>query len=64
MIEVRCQKCHKFLFEASPETVGTIVITCPRCKGEKNPEARRTIRLPFAGPPRREKAVALRSQEG
>ena len=26
MIEVRCQNCHKFLFEATEETVGTIVI--------------------------------------
>jgi phage FluMu protein Com len=61
MIEVRCSSCNKFLLEVSEDACGTIAITCPRCKNQKNPKAKRTIKLPFTADGR-EKAVALRDQ--
>ena len=47
MIDVRCSQCNKFLFAASKESDATIEIICPRCKSNKNPRAKRVIRLPF-----------------
>jgi phage FluMu protein Com len=66
MIEVRCQKCHKFFFEAevnedlvdSEKTAVTIVIPCSRCKKGKPDDYRRTIRLPFFN----KKSVAVNAQ--
>ena len=61
MIEIRCIKCHKFFFEASEDATGTFIVTCPRCKSEKHPDPKRTIKLPFASASR-EKPVAVNEQ--
>jgi phage FluMu protein Com len=53
MIEVRCNQCGNFLFEASADSVALIVMDCKRCKQRKAPKFRREISLPFKGAARR-----------
>ena len=63
MIDVRCSQCNKFLFAASKESDATIEIICPRCKSNKNPRAKRVIRLPFkAGQAQKPVASAMDSR--
>ena len=64
LIDIRCNQCNNFLFAAaaSAESDVTVEIMCRRCKANKNPHAKRVIRLPFQSGQQKSVASGLNSR--